>query len=118
VAGSGVGVITSFLSQAAWAKSLGVSTRTFRRWREAGLIPDPADLPGHPRWSLDVVEQTNRKLRGRARVLFGDKGRKAVAARAQRGGNHSQFNRVSVRHASDGAKADGGTLVNSIEVTR
>jgi hypothetical protein len=107
-----------FLTQTAWAKRLGVSIRTFRRWREANRIPVPdCTLPGVPRWSLELVEQTRRTFRrpkvGRP-VAFGQKGQ-AFHARRQRGGNHSQLNRVSSLHAGSMAQDAIPAEVNSID---
>lgn len=59
------------VTQATWAKQLGVSTTTFRQWRALGLIPLPLDLPGYPRWSREVVERTTARLTTLKRGLFG-----------------------------------------------
>lgn len=60
--------MTTFISQTAWAAQLGVSVRTFRRWRALGLIPLPCDLPGRPRWTSRDVERTTATLTAKVRV--------------------------------------------------
>jgi hypothetical protein len=56
-------VTSALVTQRNWARSLGISTDTFRRWREAGLIPVPLDLPGHPRWDAAVVARVTATIR-------------------------------------------------------
>lgn len=55
--------MTGFLTQSEWARRLGVSIRTFRRWRAAGFIPLPdGAMPGRPHWSEALVEKTRLTL--------------------------------------------------------
>lgn len=51
------------ITQRQWAHALGISTETFRRWRDAGLIPVPLNLPGHPRWDAAVVASVTASIR-------------------------------------------------------
>lgn len=34
----------------------GISDDTWRRWRQAGLVPEPLDRPGRPRWRTAEIE--------------------------------------------------------------
>lgn len=52
----------ALITQRQWARQLGVCTATFRRWRDAGLIPVPLDLPGHPRWDAATVAQVTATI--------------------------------------------------------
>jgi hypothetical protein len=62
--------VTALVSQRQWARALGVCTATFRRWREAGLIPVPLDLPGHPRWDAAVVASVTKQIRAAGTSRF------------------------------------------------
>lgn len=68
------------VTQKQWASELGVSVRTFLRWRREGvqtrfsgkiLIPTPVDLPGWPRWKRADVARVSRVLVNGKRRLFG-----------------------------------------------
>lgn len=77
--------MSDFLTQSAWAERLGVSIRTFRRWRAAGLIPPPdCAVPGYPRWSLRLVAKTTLVVKVAKRGLF-QRGFQSRAARFQQG---------------------------------
>lgn len=52
----------ALVTQAAWARRLGVSVDTFRAWRRDGRIPAPVAIPGWPRWSSKTVERVTREL--------------------------------------------------------
>lgn len=45
-----------FLRQSDICRWLGISDETWRRWRQAGRVPRPVDLPGAPRWSRRDLE--------------------------------------------------------------
>jgi predicted site-specific integrase-resolvase len=55
-------VTPDLISQAAWAKRLGISVTTFKRWMAEGRIPAPLDLPGWPRWSRKVVDRVTSEI--------------------------------------------------------
>ncbi len=40
-----------------FARMARVSTRTIRRWMEAGYCPKPFKLGGSPRWRLGIIRQ-------------------------------------------------------------
>lgn len=106
-----------FVSQSAWAARLGISVRTFGRWREAGLIPVPADLPGHPRWSVKVVETTERELRG-GRRGFKQRAQQSRASRLHQSDRPNQVAGVSSQsfcsHAERMPQGETGTPLNCL----
>jgi hypothetical protein len=96
--------VTGFLTQSAWAARLGVSIRTFRRWRAAGLIPPPdCAVPGYPRWSLGLVAKTTLIVKVQKRGLF-QRG-KAVSHGQQQAAAGAQFgsqSRIHAQHLNSG----------------
>lgn len=61
------------IGQSDVCRYIGVSVRTWRRWRAAGLVPAPVpNIPGRPRWRLTAIESFKRGLFGaRGRRFFG-----------------------------------------------
>lgn len=97
---------TGFIGQKAWADRLGVSVRTFRRWRESGLIPLPDCVaPGNPRWSMELVNRTTLRRRNGA---FQSHSARFVQEQGSAKGSRLSPQDVGVRHAdSVGASGSG-----------
>jgi predicted DNA-binding transcriptional regulator AlpA len=51
-----------FLNGPSVCARLGVSRWTWARWVRSGDAPRPSALPGHPKWSLQSIEQFERGL--------------------------------------------------------
>jgi DNA-binding transcriptional MerR regulator len=106
--------VSDFLTQKAWAERLGVSARTFRRWRAEGRIPAPdVNLPGRPRWTVKAVEQTMRRFK------VSQRGFQSHAARFQhseRSLHHAGVSQQAIRdvHARQSDESADVTLRNSI----
>lgn len=62
------------LSTPAICERLGIERHTWRRWVVSRRAPAPVpNLPGHPRWTVEAIENFRRGLYGQAgrRVYFG-----------------------------------------------
>jgi hypothetical protein len=114
--------MTEFLTQGAWAERMGVSVSTFRRWRQAGFIPLPADLPGHPRWSLAVVNRITPQLpvvtRGLVQRRFQSRPSKSQHAKGTLHASALSRQHVVDSHATKDAARDAGSLVHNVERAR
>jgi hypothetical protein len=114
--------MTEFLTQGAWAERMGVSVSTFRRWRQAGFIPIPADLPGHPRWSLAVVNRITPQLpvvtRGLVQRRFQSRPSKSQHAKGTLHASALSRQLRSDVHAASVADAANAAQVNSVEGQR
>ena len=119
--------MTGFLTQSEWARRLGVSIRTFRRWRAAGFIPLPdGAMPGRPRWSEALVEKTRltlnitkRGLLNRQQRVFQPRPSSSQQIHRSLDGVGISGELVSERHAPEVSEALSGSPRNSIEqVTR
>jgi predicted site-specific integrase-resolvase len=54
---------TTLVSQRTWARELGISVDTFKRWLAAGRIPPPIpNLSGWPRWSRKTVDRVTKQI--------------------------------------------------------
>lgn len=120
--------MTGFLTQSVWAERLGVSVRTFRRWRQAGFIPPPdCAVPGYPRWSLGLVAKTTLIVKVQKRGLFQRHESKrafqpsASRSEQRKGTDHGAFvsgESFDQVHAADSRKADEAGHLHSLEPTR
>lgn len=59
---SGLAANDPLLTGREFRAELGISEPTFHRWRKAGRLPPPADLPGNPRWRQSVVEAAKGEM--------------------------------------------------------
>jgi hypothetical protein len=111
--------MTEFLTQGAWAERMGVSVSTFRRWRQAGFIPLPADLPGHPRWSLAVVNRITPQLpvvtRGLVQRRFQSRPSKSQQSHRPLHAPALSLKDVGHTHATKDAGNDAGSPLHSME---
>jgi hypothetical protein len=114
--------VSDFLTQSAWAERLGVSVRTFRRWRESGFIPEPAELPFRevrPRWSLAVVNRVTPQLpvakRGLVQRRFQSRPSKSQHAKGTLHASALSRQHVVDSHATKDAGNDAGALLHSME---
>jgi hypothetical protein len=52
-----------FLTQIQICRRMGICDETWRRWRQRGLTPAPAPLPGRPRWRVEDIAEFERRGR-------------------------------------------------------
>lgn len=119
------------VSQRTWAKELGISVWTFRRWLAVGRIPQPLDLTGWPRWSRKTVDRVNAEIErsGEGRYFRTAQTRrrhrafKAQASRFQQGQRPSHPSALAVQdvgdvHAVQDAPIAGADHLHSLDNAR
>lgn len=119
----------ALVTQPAFAKALGLTVSTFHRWRDAGRIPEPLPLPGHPRWSDKVVAATKREIedsgegryfrtaRRQQRPLQSSLSRPVDGQRPRKASDLSRQS-VSDLHAGSVSAAEQPAQVHSVEGSR
>lgn len=59
------------LTQIQICRLLGIGVQTWRDWRKAQLTPEPAPLPGRPRWRVEDIERFIGQRQSSGRHYFG-----------------------------------------------
>lgn len=85
-------------------KRLNISDETWRRWRKAGLTPEPAPMPGVPRWHRADIEDFERRRHYYGREYF----RSVRRARDLRVVSHTPRSEQSVQDTAPATSKPAG----------